>query len=332
VPYLPETVNITGLLGLPNLDADLGRLEESLRRSLATEDAFLAEVAQHLVSAGGKRLRPALTLAAASIARSPATEAVLMGGVSVELVHLASLYHDDVMDEAATRRNVQSVNARWGNLVAIVAGDFLLARSAEIAASLGTEVAALLAATLARLCEGQVSEVHSAFDPGRAEDSYLATIAGKTASLMATSCRIGALTAGLERRQVEALTTYGQCFGMAFQIRDDILDVVATEEELGKEPGQDLVAGIYTMPVLRALAHPEVGAELRPLLGQRLSRPERDKARAMIAASGAIASAAAEARRFVDAAAAAAASVGDGLVAEGLCRLAHSLTDTIPAV
>ncbi len=328
--YLPEPVNITRLLALPQLEEDLTRLESRLLRSLSTEDVFLAEVARHLVSAGGKRLRPALTITSAAAGRAPATEDVLLGGVSVELVHLASLYHDDVMDEAITRRNVPTVNSRWGNLVAIVAGDFLLARSAEIAASLGTEVAALLAATLGRLCEGQINEVHSAYDLNRSEESYLAAIAGKTASLMAASCRIGALTAGLDRQQVEAVTTFGQCFGMAFQIRDDILDVVATAEELRKDPGQDLVAGIYTMPVLRTLADPEREPVLRGLLGKPLGPYERDQARGIVASSGAIASTAAAGRRYADAAASAANSLSDQAVGEGLARLGHSLIDTIP--
>jgi heptaprenyl diphosphate synthase len=218
----------------------------------------------------------------------------------VELVHLASLYHDDVMDEAVIRRNVESVNARWGNLVAIVAGDFLLARSAEIAASLGTEVAALLANTLGRLCQGQVSEVRSAYSLERTEQDYLAAIDGKTAALMATSCRIGAITAGLPRHQVEALTTFGRCFGMVFQIRDDILDVIGTQSELGKPAGQDLAEGIYTLPVLRALADPESGPELRTLLGQPLAQPERDKARAIVTHTTAIEDSVKQGRRYAE--------------------------------
>ena len=165
------------------------------------------------------------------------------------------------------------MNARWGNLVAIVAGDFLLADSAEIAAGLGTEVAGLLAATLARLCQGQVAEVRAAFQIDRDENDYLRCIADKTAALMSTACRIGALTAGLDRAQIDDLSAFGEAFGMVFQIRDDLLDVVATETELGKPPGQDLAEGIYTLPVQRALARPVVGPKLRDLLGK-ASRPD----------------------------------------------------------
>jgi len=323
-------VNIAEVLGLPGLEDDLARLEATLRRVVTTEDPFLSEVAAHLIAAGGKRLRPSLTVAAAAAGGAATSEDVLLGGVAVELVHQASLYHDDVMDEAATRRGVQSVNGRWGNLVAIVAGDFLLARAAGIAASLGTEVAGLLANTLARLCEGQVSEVHTAFDVGRSEKAYLATILDKTASLMAASCRIGGLTAGLDRRQVDALTTFGECFGMVFQIRDDILDVVSSEAELGKEVGQDMERGVYTLPVLRTLSDSDVGPELASLLGRPLDKTKRDKARDIVASSGGIASAIGACRRYADQAAAAASTLSSRATGTALGRLGHVMVDDIP--
>ncbi|MDP9073683.1 MAG: polyprenyl synthetase family protein, partial [Actinomycetota bacterium] len=281
-------MNVVELLGLPALEDQLWRLEPLLVESVVTGDGFLDEVTTHLLAAGGKRLRPVLALATATGGTRQASREDLLGAVAVELVHLASLYHDDVMDEATVRRNVESVNARFGNLVAIVAGDFLLARSAEIAAGLGTEIAGLLAATLGDLCQGQVAEVHAAFSVGRSQDDYSKAIAGKTASLMSASCRIGAITGGLPRDQVEAFTDFGRYFGMIFQVRDDILDVVGTEAELGKPAGQDLAEGIYTLPVLLALADPAVRPELSPLLGQPLGQPERDKARSIVAGSGAI--------------------------------------------
>src|SRR5439155_4382965 len=238
-PIVPAMVGLASLLDLPALTGDLSRVEDALRLSVEAPDPFLTEVASHLIMAGGKRLRPALALAAGYTAGPEASTRAapsdcVMGAVSTELVHLGSLYHDDVMDEALTRRGVESVNARWGNLVAILAGDFLLARASELAASLGTEVAGLLASTIGLLCEGQVRELGQVFDVGRSEEAYLRTIEGKTAALMSASCRIGALTAGLPRPLVDALTAYGQRLGMAFQIVDDVLDVVATEEELGK--------------------------------------------------------------------------------------------------
>ncbi|MGO9455576.1 MAG: polyprenyl synthetase family protein [Acidimicrobiales bacterium] len=322
-------MNATETLGLPRLEDDLQRLEPLLASSVVTGDGFLDEVTTHLISAGGKRLRPLLALAAATSGDRPATEDDLLGGVAVELVHLASLYHDDVIDEATVRRNVESVNSRFGNLVAIVAGDYLLARSAAIAAELGTEIAGLLATTLGRLCQGQVAEVRASFQIGRTQEEYFGAIAGKTAALMSTSCRIGALTGGAPTDEVAALTAYGQCFGMIFQLRDDVLDVVASDEELGKPAGQDLAEGIYTLPVLVALEDPDAGSELRTLLGQPLGQPERDKARAIVAASPGVAATVEVARRYVDEATDAAGGVRSPAVAAGLRRLATSLVDDL---
>ncbi len=324
-------MNVADLLGLPRLTGDLERVEVALQASLGSVDPFLAEVAGHLADAGGKRLRPALTVAAALAGGAEATDDVVLGGVSVELVHLGSLYHDDVMDEAEVRRNVVSVNARWGNLIAILAGDFLLAKASEIAASLGTEVAGLLAATIGRLCEGQVGELQTAFDIRRTEDAYLRSIAGKTASLMSAGCRIGAIVADLPRSQIDALTEFGLAFGMAFQIRDDILDLICTDEQLGKPSGQDLVEGTYSLPVIRALALPRVGAELAPMLGGPIGVPEREKAREMIRESGAIESALGDARRFAEQAAEALAPLGESPAARALAVSASGLVATVAA-
>ena len=295
-------MNVAEALRLPGIDAALERVEESLRASTAGEDPFLAEVAVHLVQAGGKRLRPALVLAAASAcgAGPDVADPVVQGAVAVELVHLGSLYHDDVMDEAASRRGVESANARWGNLVAILAGDFLLARASEIAASLGTEVAALLARTIGQLCEGEVGQLRYAFDPRRTEDSYFSSIAGKTASLMATAARIGGLTAGAPRDHVDALTEFGYSIGMAFQIWDDIRDLTSSDEDLGKPAGHDMVEGTYTLPVLRALAAPGIGDDLASLLGAPLDPPARDKAKDLVLSTDAISSSIATGREWAE--------------------------------
>jgi heptaprenyl diphosphate synthase len=322
-------VNVSDLLTLPEVGAGLDRVEAALGRSVGSQDAFLGDVATHLIAAGGKRLRPALVVAAALAGGGLISDDVVQGAVSVELVHLGSLYHDDVIDEAESRRGVDSVNSRWGNLVAIVAGDFLLARASEIAASLGTEVAGLLAATIARLCEGEVSEIQHKFDTDRPEPAYMAAICGKTASLMATACRIGAITAGLGSLEVEALTTFGEAFGMVFQIRDDILDIVGTDAGLGKPAGLDMVEGVYTLPVLRALATAVAGPELRGLLGGPLDPPGRDKAREIVRASGGIEAACAVARRYADQAALALAAMDGKLAVPALAGLGHQLLDTL---
>ena len=203
------------------------------QRQRGTGDSFLDSVTTHLITAGGKRLRPLLALAAATGGEREASHDELMGAVAVELVHLASLYHDDVIDEATIRRNVESVNSRFGNLVAIVAGDYLLARSAAIAASLGTEIAALLADTLGQLCQGQVSEVRSAFrSPAPARTTQGHHRQDGRAHVHVVPHRRA--HRGPSTSEVDALTEYGHCFGMVFQIRDDILDITATAGELAQ--------------------------------------------------------------------------------------------------
>ena len=327
-------VALDALLTLQDLEADLARVEAALRSAVEAGDPFMTTVASHLVPAGGKRLRPALAVCVGRLA-SPGGGAVhqdvVMGACAVELVHLGSLYHDDVMDEARTRRNVESVNSRWGNLVAILAGDFLLARASEIAASLGAEVAGLLATTIGSLCEGQVRELSQAYDLGRSEEAYLVSISGKTGALMATSCRIGALTAGLPRDAVEAFTRYGESLGMVFQIVDDILDVVCTDEELGKPAGNDLVEGVYTLPVIRALASSGTADSLRPLLGRHISADAVHEARRIIRCNGAVPAALDVARAYAKEAVAALDGFGDGLELEALRALTANLTDSVPA-
>lgn len=314
------------------------RVEEALRAATAGEDPLLAEVAGHLVRAGGKRLRPALVLATAQVSRRGLTEPpdeVVQGGVAVELVHLGSLYHDDVMDEATSRRGVESANNRWGNLVAVLAGDFLLARASEIAASLGTEVAALLARTIGQLCEGEVGQLSYAFDIRRSEESYFSSIGGKTASLMATAARIGAITSRAPKPYIDALTEFGYSIGMTFQIWDDIRDLVSTEDELGKPAGHDMVEGTYTLPVIRALAVPGVGEDLMALLGAPLDPVSRDKARDLVLSTPAVESSVRTARAWAEQAEDALqplrrdCSAGDFDDLDVLGRVGHHLIDDL---
>lgn len=315
-------------LDLPLLAPDLVRVEEALKKSVETADPFLTTVAQSLIVAGGKRLRPVLALAAA-YTTGDAVDEVVQGAVAVELVHLGSLYHDDVMDEAVTRRGIETANARYGNFVAIVAGDFCLARSAQIAASLGVEVSALLGYTIGRLCEGQVSELQHLFNVNRPESAYYESIDGKTASLMAAACRVGAITSGLGDAEKEALTTFGQRVGMVFQVVDDILDITATDEELGKPAGNDVVEGVYTLPVLRAMNDPVVGSELRGLLEARVQREDVDVIRKLVSASHGVEEAIVEGRRFADEAAAALEVLPDSPARSELAKLGHQLLDRV---
>jgi heptaprenyl diphosphate synthase len=321
------------LLALPSAPADLARVEAALLAAVHTSDDSLTDIASHLIIAGGKRLRPMLAVAAAMTAGSPASDEVVQGGVSVELVQTGSLYHDDVIDEADVRRSAPSVNARWGNLRAILAGDFLLARASEIAASLGVEVAGLLARTISDLCLGQMSELRTAFDRTRTEAAYLASITGKTASLFSAASRIGAIVGGLERSAIEALTRYGLAYGMVFQLVDDVLDLTATEAELGKPAGHDLVEGVYTLPVIATLAAGGTPAgELADLLGKPLDAAELDKALSIVRSGSGVAAAIARARGFADDAVAALAPVPGstgGEAVEALAAAPHALIDGV---
>jgi len=316
-------------LGL--VESDLERLEVLLGESVVVGDAYLDSVTTHLIYAGGKRLRPLLAIASATGGERAATEDDLMGGIALELLHLASLYHDDVMDEADVRRNVDSVNARFGNLIAIVAGDYLMARSAAISADLGVEMASLIAHTLAALTRGQVSEVRTAFSVERTEADYYEAIEGKTASLLSASCRVGAITARRGPVETEALALFGHCFGMVYQLRDDILDVTAVDNQLGKPAGQDLAEGTYNLPTLFALRDQVVGDELREILGDVLDDDDRERARKLVVATDGIAQTVAAAQSFLSTAEAALEEVEGPQLRRGFSSLIASLLEDLPS-
>jgi heptaprenyl diphosphate synthase len=318
------------LVDMPGMPVLRERIDKRLAAAVESDDPDMTEMASHLVRAGGKRLRPLLAALASTAGSGPSSvgDDVVTGGVACELVHVGSLHHDDVIDEAPTRHRVDSVNARWGNLRAILSGDFLLARASGLAASLGTEVAGLLAATIARLCEGQVRELQFAYHLGRTDADYTAAIEGKTAALFATACRIGALVAEAPRPEVDALTEFGLRYGLAFQVVDDVLDVVATGDELGKPAGHDMAEGVYTLPVLHTLGGPGPGAgELRSLLGGPL-RPE-DQARALelVRAGDGVAAAVGRARGYADEAVAALAALPPSPAADTLAAGARNLVE-----
>jgi geranylgeranyl pyrophosphate synthase len=316
------------------MEDDLRRVEKELLRVVASDGEFLTEIASHLILAGGKRVRPGFSIAASSVLDpqgSAASLDVIRGGCAVELVHLGSLYHDDVMDDATTRRTVKSVNVQWGNLRAILAGDYLLGRSSEIAADLGTEVAGLLATTITELCEGQILELESAYRTDRSIDSYQRSIAGKTSSLLATACRVGAIVGELPRPVVESMSEFGRAYGVAYQVVDDILDIIATDEQLGKPAGNDLIEGIYTLPVIHALADPAVGDELRPLLTTTITTAERDRARKLVRESDGVTIALDVARTWADKAAANLSDLPDTPGAHALRAAADHLIERVAA-
>ena len=317
-------------LRLPSVEADVQRLEAMLADSVVFGDEYLDAVTTHLIYAGGKRLRPLLAIASATFGDRPATRDDLLGGVAVELMHLASLYHDDVMDEAEIRRNVTSVNARYGNLIAIVGGDYLMARSAGIAADHGVEMARLMAHTLAWLTRGQASEVKTIYNVQRTLDEYYEAIEGKTAALMAASCHVGAITAGHDDALREALTEFGRCFGMVYQLRDDILDVIDVNNKLGKPAGQDLAEGVYNIPTIYALASESCGDQLRDILGGPLDDEQREQARKLVIASGGIDESIAAANAFIDQANVALAALPSERARQGLNDFLTSLMAEFP--
>jgi heptaprenyl diphosphate synthase len=255
VPRLPAS------LGLDDADpaltdtitSGLIRVEEVLHEVVRSDVDFVNQAAMHLVRAGGKRFRPLFTLLAAQFADGN-TDEVVTAAAAVELVHLATLYHDDVMDEATMRRGAKSVNARWDNTIAILTGDFLFAHASGLVARLGSEAARIIAETMGQLVTGQMRETVGPADGDDPVQHYLDVIGQKTGSLIATAARYGGMFSGASPEQTAALQRFGELIGTAFQISDDIIDIASPADESGKTPGTDLREGVRTLPMHYALA------------------------------------------------------------------------------
>jgi heptaprenyl diphosphate synthase len=269
-------------LSIPAVDAALeerlrkrlDEVEHGLREATRSEFPLVTEAAQHLTFAGGKRFRPMLVLLAAEFG-DPTAPGIVPSALVVELTHVATLYHDDVMDEAALRRGAPSANTNWSNSVAILVGDFLFAQASAIVADLGVDAVRLQARTFARLVQGQIRETQGPDDPQVALEHYLRVVADKTASLISTSALFGARLSGAPEPVQVALRDFGERIGSAFQLADDIIDVASTQDKLGKAPGTDLREGVPTLPALVAMASPDPSdGRLRELL----SRPLTDDA------------------------------------------------------
>ncbi|MFD9814309.1 polyprenyl synthetase family protein [Streptomyces sp. NPDC059080] len=239
-----------------DVQAGLAAVEEGLLEATKSDVPFITESAQHLVRAGGKRFRPLLVTLAAQFG-DPYAPGVVPSAVVVELTHLATLYHDDVMDEADVRRGVASANARWGNSLAVLTGDFLFARASHILADLGPEAVRIQAEAFERLVTGQILETAGPRDGRDPVSHYLDVLAGKTGSLVAVACRFGAMMSGADETAVDILTQYGERLGTAFQLADDVLDIASDSHESGKTPGTDLREGVATLPVLYLRARAE---------------------------------------------------------------------------
>lgn len=283
----------------------VARVEELISAELRAGDELMTEAVLHLFEAGGKRFRPLFTVLSASVGPQPDAWQVTVAGAVIELVHLATLYHDDVMDEAQVRRGAPSANARWGNNIAILAGDYLFATASRLVASLGPDAVRIIAETFAELVTGQMRETKGAAagdsgDPSAAVDHYLKVVAEKTACLIAASGRLGGTFAGATPDQVERLARLGAIVGTAFQISDDIIDIDSDPDESGKLPGTDLREGVHTLPVLFALAESGPGADrLRELLAGPVENDD-DVAEALglLRASGGIAAAKATVQEY----------------------------------
>jgi heptaprenyl diphosphate synthase len=308
-----------------NIRARLDRVEEALEKAVSAESELLATTAKHLLTAGGKRFRPMLVLLAGSFG-DPSDPRLIPGSVAIELVHLATLYHDDVIDEADSRRGQPSVNARWDNTVAILTGDYLFARASELSADLGPDVCRLLAQTIAVLCDGQIREVSSSGAVEQTEELYLEIIRRKTGVLIATSCRLGGLLSDADPEHVEVLDAFGESLGMAFQLSDDIMDVTASQLELGKEPGVDMKEGVYTLPVLHALHAGPHRDELARLLAPGPPDGERlDRALEIVRSGGSVEHARAAVSSEVSRATGLARQLPDGPARTALVQLARFL-------
>lgn len=251
--------------------AGLERVEDVLHSVVRTDIEFVQATALHLVDAGGKRIRPLFTLLAAQFG-DPKRQDVITAAVAVELVHVATLCHDDVMDEATMRRGAISANARWNNTVAILAGDYLFAHASRLVSDLGTDAARIIAETFAELVAGQMRETVGPVGDADPVEHYLSVIGQKTGSLIATAGRYGGMCSRAADEHIAALRSFGEIIGAAFQISDDIIDIASPFAESGKTPGTDLREGVRTLPMLYALADPDdANARLRALLAEPLT-------------------------------------------------------------
>ena len=250
-----ESNEIKKIIPFDDLWNNLKDLENRLIEVSSSENEYLSSISQYLIKAGGKRFRPIVSLLSGKFGDEKKNlKRIIDAGVAVELIHIGSLYHDDVMDNATTRRGVESTNSKWNSTLSILAGDYLLARSSELAAEeLGLESVKLLASTYAELVEGQTQELNLAFDTNHSVEDYLKVIEGKTASLIRTSARLGAIASNADIDIVNAISNWGWYCGIIFQISDDILDLTSDSETLGKPAGNDIMEGTYTLPVLIAL-------------------------------------------------------------------------------
>jgi heptaprenyl diphosphate synthase len=280
---------------------ELRQIEPLLARAVEAEDPGLRAIATHLVLQKGKRLRPALALLGGKFGSTPSEDSLMRASTALELLHAGSLYHDDVMDRAELRRHQPSANATWGNVLASIAGTYIMARATAELASLGTWVNNLASRALVKVSTGQMLEIEHAYDLDLTEHRLLNILSSKTATLFELPLRLGSFLAGASEEHVEALATYGREVGLAFQLVDDALDFTGEETAMGKQTGRDLRAGVYSLPVLIACGRADQGQQLRDLLEKlNLCDEDMNMATSLIRRSGAIEETLALARQKAD--------------------------------
>ena len=250
------------------IQSDLEELNDGLVEAVKSSVDLVTEVGTHLVTAGGKRIRPALCLLAARGGNDFDLARVLPLAEALELIHTASLVHDDVIDEADTRRGEPTANARWNNQVAILSGDYIFARAFALIADggYGDYIAKRLAALVCNLSVGEIIQDHTVYQAVKDLDNYYNRIQKKTADFLEICCEVGAIAGGMTKEDAQKLAEYGHAIGMAFQITDDVLDILQTSEKIGKPAGNDIRQGIVTLPVIRALQVSDEAAELEKII------------------------------------------------------------------
>lgn len=248
------------------IEVELSEVERQLTKNIITNIDILYDSSVHLINAGGKRLRPAFALLAARLFQKDINNAIPMA-VALELVHMATLVHDDVIDNSLTRRGTITVKKGWGNRVSIYAGNYILARSLSIVAGYNRrDLLDIMAETSMKIVEGEIIQMLSSFNVNIGLKNYLRRIERKTALLISVSCQLGALVSNAPEEHVRNLQKYGYYLGMAFQVTDDILDLIADEEILGKPTGSDIRQGVITLPALYAMHNSKHAEELRVAL------------------------------------------------------------------
>jgi heptaprenyl diphosphate synthase len=314
---------------LKALEAGLVKVEQGLLDATKHADPIAKESARHLVNAGGKRIRPVLVMLAAQLG-NPDGENVIDSAVVVELTHLATLYHDDVMDEAPTRRGVPTAHKVWGNNIAILTGDLLFARASQVAAHLGEETIKLQSFTFERLCLGQMHETVGPQGNDDPTQHYIQVMADKTGSLIAAAAQMGIIASGADRKFEQPMVEFGEAIGVAFQLIDDVIDISA-EGPSGKTPGTDLRAGVPTLPVLLLREHAKTNDEAKALLAEIEGDLSTDEALSAVVTKlrnhPVAAEAEAEARRWAAKAIAAIEPLPDGSVKRALITFANAVVD-----